>query len=69
MIKIIKEGQHTFRMKCIYCETIFSYQLEDIQRKITPYVNCPLCSNMVFHANREKTPLVQEDNNNEKKEI
>ena len=67
MIKIIKKGRDVKEFKCEICDTIFSYEEEDLV-KIQPsvftrltYLKCPNCKHTYGWAERNYSNLWEKD--------
>ena len=59
MIKIIKHGHAQYKMKCEYCECIFTFEDSDIhvsgdQRDWCEWIDCPECHRSLTIISREK---------------
>ena len=67
MIKIIKKGQDVKEFKCKICDTIFTYEEEDLV-KIQPsvftrliYLKCPNCRHTYSWAEQNYSNLWEKD--------
>ena len=54
MIKIIKDGQKKFVVKCHACECEFSYEIDDVSLGL---VVCPCCGHYVKHMTGVYSPI------------
>ena len=54
-MKIIKHKPDFYIMKCLYCDCVFSYTLEELKAEMFELiVNCPECNTPSNHNGREK---------------
>lgn len=56
-IKIIKNGNKTFKTLCPRCDCIFTYQLNDLYSGT--FVCCPECGYNIQHSNRIKEEYIE----------